>query len=141
MGKETIQTLKDLESSLLKRQDKAKQELIETNRELEMVRDLIRRMGKVVIGKGDKDDKEKIPPKYEMTMNQEKKVAYILFRLDEGDVKDIAEEMHRLEKGSDYESIYRRVQQVIIRMKKQFKVIGTGDYGSKYKLSKEKYSL
>ena len=141
MTNDTIQQLKDLENSLLKRRDKAKQELISTEKDLEMVRDVIKKMGKKPAADGKTDDREIIPTEYKMNMHQEKKVAYILRKLKEGDVKDISEHMHQLEKDSDYDSIYRRVQQVVIRMKKQMKITGTGDYGSKYKLNVEKYNI
>ena len=140
MAKETISALKELEKSIENRRNKAKIELNDCEKELVMVREIINKIGKESTGK-KADVKEDVSPHYNIDMHQEKKVVYIIYELREGTVKEIAERMQKVEKASDYDSIYHRVQQVIVRLKKQNKIIATGDYGKKYKLNKEKYNI
>ncbi|HXD94264.1 MAG TPA: hypothetical protein VNX01_13715, partial [Bacteroidia bacterium] len=127
MNKDTIKTLKSLESSIIQRRDEAKKELNSAETELIMVRELIKKMEKA----DGNIIKEDIPTKFKDSWRHESKVVYLLNKLKEADVKELAEGIHRLEAGSNYNSIYRSVQQTVLKLEKQGKIIGKGDYGKR----------
>ena len=135
---EDLQKLEKKEQDLIKKIEKKKHELSLLEGELFFTTSLIwlkkhpNKTPKDILGAISHED---IPKKYDINMFQDKKVIYALSVLKEATVKELAEYMQQQEKGSDYKAIYHRVQQVTIRLQKENKIIGIGDYARKFKLN------
>jgi hypothetical protein len=139
MIKESVAELKQIQKDLNKRRLEILKELKQIDDDLSLVEGVILiRSGKIQSEKNEKNggiSKEEIPEKYDISLFQEKKIIYAISILKEATVKELADYMHKQEKNSDYDALYKRAQQVVIRLTKENKLIKIGDYASKYKLN------
>ncbi len=130
MLKETIQGLQKMQRDLQIKYVATIKELKSIEQEMKLVENIIKlKKGKIGLSK------EEIPEKYDNELFQDKKVIFVIKTLQAASVKEIADYMHKKEKGSDYKSIYARAQQVVIKLTKENKIIKIGNYASKYKLN------
>jgi hypothetical protein len=80
--------------------------------------------------------KDEIPTDYNDDLFKEQKVIFIINQLKAPTVREIAQFMHIASSGKESEdSLYKRAQQVVIKLGKEHKVLKIGDYNSKYKLN------
>lgn len=130
-----LSSFKKVEKALIVKLAKKKKEITQAEEELLLVRRMIRKMGGKTSSAKGTGIIASIPKVYSMQMHQEKKVLYVLEKLKEASVKEITDYMCNLEKSFDRDAIYRRVQQVINKMKNEDKIISSGDYASKFKIN------
>jgi len=139
MIKETLPELKIILSDLEKTKKSILKELAEVEQDIFLTKNVIRMKKGLapLIEVGDTElENNEIPEEYSNDLFQDQKVIYTVHTLKEASVKQIAEYMHKMEHGSVYDSVYKRAQQVVMRLTKENKLIKIGKYASKYKINR-----
>lgn len=78
-----------------------------------------------------------IPSEYDKESRWEDRIIWVLNKRKQATIKEITVEILKQEKMSkeEFDPTYKKIQQVILRMLNDIKVIKLGTYNSKYKLN------
>ncbi len=135
-----LEQLMQLQMTLMKKREKIREDLNKTESELDTVNreilmeGLIKLKGKDIQPTGVTIGDLKIPIEWKTDLPQEGKVLYALSFLKKATVREIADHLIQFEKEMKPDAVYKMVQQVINKLKKEFKIKGTEGYKSKYEL-------
>ena len=136
MYNESITELNKRLKSVTKEHSKAQKRVTELQKEMDLIADLIKAKKEHKASKLKGIHKTDIPASWDKDMFYEQKVIYAINESGgEASVNAVTDYIGKLEKRNDLDALYRRIQQVIIKLTKEYKVIKFGKYGSSYKLN------
>lgn len=136
MYNESITELGKRLKLVAKEHRKAQNRVTELQKEMDLIGELLKAKKEHKALKLKGIHKTDIPASWDKDMFYEQKVIYAINESGgEASVNTITEYIGKLEKRNDLDALYRRIQQVIIKITKEHKVIKIGKYASTYKLN------
>ena len=130
---ETLQNLIELKENQINSHQK----------EINMCQKEIKIINQVIKSLRDLDVKDPLkiafdlPEKYTSDLKWEKKLLFLINKMNEAGIKELTEEILKRESDLEYNKTYKIIQQNIFKLHNNGKLIKKGDYASKYKLNKK----